>query len=117
MVLVVGYGVIAGFGLGPAYIVPIAMLQKWFPDKRALITGLTVAGFGFGAVIAAPVAHRLIAARQGDPAAALLPPRSAYLVLCVVGAAFSRNPCGLPRAGLGSGDAEARVGGYQATVL
>jgi OFA family oxalate/formate antiporter-like MFS transporter len=38
--LVLGYGVIAGFGLGFAYIVPIAMLLKWFPDKRGLITGL-----------------------------------------------------------------------------
>src|SRR5918997_6464889 len=38
--LVLGYGVLGGFGLGLAYIVPIAMLQKWFPDKRGLITGL-----------------------------------------------------------------------------
>jgi hypothetical protein len=36
--LVIGYGVISGFGLGLAYIVPIAMLQKWFPDRRGLIT-------------------------------------------------------------------------------
>ena len=50
-------GVISGFGLGFAYIVPIAMLQKWFPDKRGLITGLAVAGFGFGAVLTAPVAQ------------------------------------------------------------
>ena len=49
--LVLGYGVLGGFGLGLAYIVPIAMLQKWFPDKRGLITGLAVGGFGFGAVI------------------------------------------------------------------
>ena len=55
--LVLGYGVISGFGLGFAYIVPIAMLQKWFPDKRGLITGLAVAGFGFGAVLTAPVAQ------------------------------------------------------------
>ena len=58
--LVLGYGVISGFGLGVAYIVPIAMLQKWFPDKRGLITGLAVGGFGFGAVLTAPVANWLI---------------------------------------------------------
>src|ERR687893_3056003 len=46
--LVLGYGVLGGFGLGLAYIVPIAMLQKWFPDRRGLITGLAVGGFGFG---------------------------------------------------------------------
>src|SRR5919107_5346744 len=55
--LIAGYGVISGFGLGVAYIVPIAMLQKWFPDKRGLITGLAVGGFGFGAVLTSPVAQ------------------------------------------------------------
>ena len=58
--LVLGYGVLSGFGLGLAYLVPIAMLQKWFPDKAGLITGLAVGGFGFGAVITSPVAQMLI---------------------------------------------------------
>ena len=52
--LILGYGVIGGFGLGLAYIVPIALLQKWFPDKRGVITGIAVGGFGFGAVITSP---------------------------------------------------------------
>lgn len=52
--LILGYGVLGGFGLGLAYIVPIAMLQKWFPDRRGLITGIAVGGFGFGAVITSP---------------------------------------------------------------
>jgi MFS transporter, OFA family, oxalate/formate antiporter len=55
--LVLGYGVISGFGLGFAYIVPIAMLQKWFPDKRGLITGLAVGGFGYGSVLTSPFAQ------------------------------------------------------------
>src|SRR4051794_34573235 len=59
--LILGYGVIAGFGMGLGYIVPIAMLQKWFPDKRGLITGIAVGGFGFGAVVTSPVAQRLVA--------------------------------------------------------
>jgi OFA family oxalate/formate antiporter-like MFS transporter len=65
--LVLGYGVISGFGLGLAYIVPIAMLQKWFPDKRGLITGLAVGGFGFGAVLTSPIAQRLIENSAGVP--------------------------------------------------
>src|SRR3954468_9052804 len=40
------YGVIGGFGIGLGYIVPIATLVKWFPDKRGVITGVAVAGFG-----------------------------------------------------------------------
>ena len=42
-------GVIGGSGIGLAYVVPIAVAMRWFPDKKGLITGLAVAGFGFGA--------------------------------------------------------------------
>ena len=41
--LILTYGLIAGLGLGAGYIVPIAMLVKWFPDRRGLITGIAVA--------------------------------------------------------------------------
>lgn len=88
--LVLGYGVMAGFGLGLAYIVPIAMLQKWFPDKRGLITGLAVGGFGFGAVITAPIAQALV--DPEEPTAVFLPLGIAYLVFSVAGALFFRNP-------------------------
>lgn len=44
-------GIVAGAGIGLAYVVPIAVGVKWFPDKKGMITGLAVAGFGFGATI------------------------------------------------------------------
>ena len=44
-------GLIAGAGIGLGYVVPIAVGVKWFPDKKGMITGLAVAGFGFGATI------------------------------------------------------------------
>ncbi|QIK74872.1 L-lactate MFS transporter [Nocardioides piscis] len=90
--LIVGYGVISGFGLGFAYIVPIAMLQKWFPDKKGLITGLAVGGFGFGAVLTAPVAQWLIDRDPEDPTSAFLPLGLAYLVMALIGASVFRNP-------------------------
>src|SRR4051795_7789425 len=90
--LVLGYGVISGFGLGMAYIVPIAMLQKWFPDRRGLITGLAVGGFGFGAVLTAPIAQILIRRNPDVPTAAFLPLGIAYLIAAVAGAFFFRNP-------------------------
>ena len=109
--LVLGYGVIGGFGLGVAYIVPIAMLQKWFPDKRGLITGLAVGGFGFGAVFTSPVAKRLIDGDPSIPTKAFLPLGIAYLVMALVGASFFRNPPAgyavpgfTPVAGKGTGD-------------
>ncbi len=44
-------GIIGGAGIGLAYVVPIATGVKWFPDKKGLVSGIAVAGFGFGAFI------------------------------------------------------------------
>lgn len=44
-------GIVGGAGIGLAYVVPIAVGVKWFPDKKGMVTGLAVAGFGFGATI------------------------------------------------------------------
>ncbi|MBN2803593.1 MAG: OFA family MFS transporter [Deltaproteobacteria bacterium] len=42
-------GIVGGAGIGLAYVVPVAVGTRWFPDKKGLIMGLAVAGFGFGA--------------------------------------------------------------------
>jgi MFS transporter, OFA family, oxalate/formate antiporter len=88
--LVLTYGLIAGIGLGAGYIVPIAMLLKWFPDRRGLITGIAVGGFGAGALITAPVAGWLI--DPSDVAQVFLPLGTAYLIATIVGGSFFRNP-------------------------
>ncbi|MBF0264275.1 MAG: OFA family MFS transporter [Gammaproteobacteria bacterium] len=49
--VLVGIGLIGGAGIGMAYVVPIAVGMNWFPDHKGMITGLAVAGFGFGAMI------------------------------------------------------------------
>ena len=90
--LVLGYGVVGGFGLGMAYIVPIALLQKWFPRHRAIVTGLAVGGFGFGATVTSPVAQRLMALSPAEPTAAFLPLGAGYLVLGLLGAALLSSP-------------------------
>lgn len=48
--LVILIGLVGGAGIGFAYVVPIAVGMRWFPDKKGMITGLAVAGFGFGAM-------------------------------------------------------------------
>lgn len=53
-------GIIGGAGIGLAYVCPLAAGVKWFPDKRGLITGLAVAGFGGGAWFFARIASSLI---------------------------------------------------------
>ncbi len=51
VLLWIGYGVIGGIGNGLGYITPIAVLVRWFPDKKGVITGLAVMGFGFGSAL------------------------------------------------------------------
>ena len=84
------YGVIGGIGVGFSYIVPVAVLVKWFPDRRGLITGIAVGGFGAGALITAPVATRLIQSVGVLSTFAYL--GVAYLLVTVVSGYFMQNP-------------------------
>jgi len=88
--LYLSYGVIGGIGLGLGYIVPVAVLVKWFPDRRGLITGIAVGGFGAGALITAPVATRLIQSVGVLSTFAYL--GIAFLMVRVVTGLFMRNP-------------------------
>lgn len=60
MWLLLTFSVLGGIGIGMAYVCPIATCVKWFPDKRGLISGLAVAGFGAGAFFFAPLARALV---------------------------------------------------------
>jgi len=88
--LYASYGVLGGIGLGLGYIVPVATLVKWFPDKRGLITGIAVTGFGSGALITAPIATRLIASVGALQTFAIL--GVAYFVTVVGTALVMQNP-------------------------
>jgi OFA family oxalate/formate antiporter-like MFS transporter len=58
--LYIGYGVVGGIGNGFGYVTPIATLIRWFPDKRGLVTGLAVMGFGAGAFFMGQIAPKMI---------------------------------------------------------
>ncbi|NBB89921.1 MAG: MFS transporter [Spirochaetes bacterium] len=58
--LVVTYGIVGGAGVGFAYGVPLSVVATWFPDKRGLAMGLTLAGFGVSPFVTAPLAEILI---------------------------------------------------------
>src|SRR6266581_1756397 len=88
--LYLSYGFIGGLGLGLGYIVPVAVLVQWFPDRRGLITGIAVGGFGAGALITAPLATRLIASVGVLNTFAYL--GIAYLLVTVVAGLFMHNP-------------------------
>ncbi|MEW6258509.1 MAG: MFS transporter [Thermodesulfobacteriota bacterium] len=75
---VIGIGVIAGVGVGLAYIVPIATGIRWFPENKGLVTGVAVAGFGGGAALVSQIGGHLMQQVGFSP----------FLVLQVFGAAF-----------------------------
>lgn len=59
--VLLGYGVLGGIGLGLGYISPVSTLIKWFPDRPGMATGMAIMGFGGGAMIASPLATLLMA--------------------------------------------------------
>lgn len=84
------YGVAGGFGMGMTYTTTIAVCQKWFPDKRGLITGIIVSALGFGGLVFTPIASALVEAAgvmETFKWLALM-----FLVVTVVCALFIKNP-------------------------
>lgn len=91
------YGIIGGIGMGFIYSITIACAQKWYPDKRGLITGLIVSALGFGGVVFTPLVEWTIhtfgkgVPAQGELIAfrvlALI-----FIVVCTVGGWFITNP-------------------------
>ncbi len=55
-----GFGILAGAGIGFAYVCPLATGVKWFPKQKGLITGLAVAGFGLGGVFFAKAGQQML---------------------------------------------------------
>lgn len=94
--LLIGYGVLGGCGLGLGYITPVSTLIKWFPDRRGMATGMAIMGFGGGAMIAAPLStalmHRFAGATSVGVAEAFLVLGPLYFVAMAAGALAFRLP-------------------------
>ena len=62
-----GYGVIGGAGIGMGYVTPVATAAKWYPDRKGLVTGIVVMGFGVGAfLLSKGLAPFLVVRAAGD---------------------------------------------------
>jgi MFS family permease len=98
--VIVGYGVIGGIGLGIGYISPVSTLIKWFPDRPGMATGLAIMGFGGGALIASPWSASMLSAfgatgnnpKASGVALAFLVHGLAYAVFMSVGWLLVRVP-------------------------
>ena len=58
--LTIAYGCIGGAGVGIAYGVPMAVVAKWFPEKKGLAVGMVLIGFGLSPLVTAPLARQLV---------------------------------------------------------
>ncbi|GCE08088.1 L-lactate MFS transporter [Dictyobacter aurantiacus] len=85
------FGIIGGIGIGLGYIVPLAMLLRWFPDRRGFITGLAVAGFGLGALLIAQTVPPLLLPKSIGVASTFIYLGIIYLIVVVGAAQFFRR--------------------------
>ena len=94
--LILGYGVVGGIGLGLGYISPVSTLITWFPDRPGMATGLAIMGFGGGAIIASPLSVWLMAhfrtATDNGIAPTFLTLAALYFVLMMFGVFTVRIP-------------------------
>ena len=88
--LYVFYGIMVGFASGVGSTGPLAVGMKWFPDKRGLVTGLMVMGYGAGGALIAPLAGLLIHWYGWRQTFAIL--GIGFFVVTTAGSLFLRNP-------------------------
>ena len=89
--VVVGFGILAGTGIGFGYASATPPAVKWFPPARTgLIAGLVVAGFGLASVYIAPLANYLLGAFGIQ--STFLTLGIAFLIVVVILSQFLKNP-------------------------
>jgi len=90
--VILGVGLLSGIGVGMAYIVPIAVGNRWFPHRPGLVTGIAVAGFAGGAALVSLGAEAMILSGGRTPFQALTLLGFTFLVLAVPAATQMEFP-------------------------
>src|SRR5439155_6683147 len=88
--LYIAFGVVVGLGNGFGYATPIPVASKWFPDKRGLVVGIMVAGYGAGSFVLGLFVPGLIASLGWRTTFQVL--GGVFLVMGMIGAALIKNP-------------------------
>jgi OFA family oxalate/formate antiporter-like MFS transporter len=83
-----------GAGAGLAYIVPIATCIRWFPERKGLVTGIAVAGFGGGAALVSQAAGLMINSMGKSPFEAFTLFGMAFMFLISMAGFMMKNPSG-----------------------
>jgi len=88
---ILGFGVLAGAGIGLGYASATPAAVKWFPpEKKGLITGLVVAGFGLAPVYIAPLSKYLLGTYGISASFRIL--GIAFIIIAGIAAQFITNP-------------------------
>ncbi|HEX9308347.1 MAG TPA: OFA family MFS transporter [Anaeromyxobacter sp.] len=86
-----GFGLLAGSGFGLGYAATTPAAVKWFPpEKKGLITGLVVGGFGIAPVYIAPLSKHLLGTYGISASFRIL--GVVFLVVATAFAQLIRNP-------------------------
>ncbi|MFW5870102.1 MAG: MFS transporter [Candidatus Sumerlaeota bacterium] len=60
LLLLLGISILSGAGIGFGYVCPLTVGLQWFPNSKGLITGVSVAGFGGGAIVLSSLATHFL---------------------------------------------------------
>ncbi|HEY3374224.1 MAG TPA: OFA family MFS transporter [Candidatus Aquicultor sp.] len=91
---IIGFGVLAGSGIGLGYASATPPAIKWFPPaKKGLISGIVVAGFGLASVYIAPLTTTLIKG-QGINSTFMILGIGFFVVSILVSQALKNPPAG-----------------------
>ena len=88
--LYIFYGVFGGGGVGFAYNTVIGTLNKWFPDKVGLASGIMLMGFGLGGLVLGSVVNSMIGSMGIFPVFRIL--GIVIAVICVLAALIIKAP-------------------------
>jgi OFA family oxalate/formate antiporter-like MFS transporter len=84
------FGIIVGAGNGFGYATPIPVASKWFPDKRGLVVGIMVGGYGAASFLLGLFVPGMIASVGWRTTFQIL--GAAFLVMGLVAMTLMSNP-------------------------
>jgi len=91
--LILGFGVVGGSGIGMSYVTPVVSALKWFPDKQGFISGMVIMGFGFGALVMSKIiAPTVMNITEGNLVSTFFIIGTVILVLGFSAALFIKQP-------------------------
>ena len=96
--LFVTYALLAGLGIGMAYIIIISTVNAWFPDRRGLSSGALMMGFGASALILGNVADAMFKSSIGWRATYIALGAAILVVLSLAGILIGKPAPSVPKA-------------------